>query len=265
MSPRSPGRAWLMTGVLRPEAVARLTHTTDADDAWAASRPLSEIPMARSLPSRSPIAALALALFIAAVATLLALSPQPTAQARKAACPSSSAAHARRSHHACKQSKHTPKATRKSRPHAHSRVKVHRLKRVAGGKKAAKRKPAGTTAKPPAEANLTPAICEDGSSPVRARDGSFSCADESEPGCENGSAPAPSSDGASLVCGAARTGASGSSDATCEDGSAPLHGGDGSFSCADGSEPTCEDGSEPTLTGDGALYCDAAGLGEGAG
>ena len=38
------------------------------------------------------------------------------------------------------------------------------------------------------------ATCEDGSAPVRAGDGSFSCGDESEPTCEDGSEPTPTSD-----------------------------------------------------------------------
>ena len=45
-----------------------------------------------------------------------------------------------------------------------------------------------------AQASL-PATCEDGSAPVRAGDGSFSCDDESDPDCSNGSIPALSSDG----------------------------------------------------------------------
>jgi hypothetical protein len=44
------------------------------------------------------------------------------------------------------------------------------------------------------------ATCEDGSAPVMAGDGSFSCDDESAPGCENGSVPTLSSDRSTLVC-----------------------------------------------------------------
>ncbi len=49
-------------------------------------------------------------------------------------------------------------------------------------------------------ASLPAAYCEDGSSPVRASNGSFSCADGSEPECEDGAEPTRSSNGRSLVC-----------------------------------------------------------------
>jgi hypothetical protein len=48
---------------------------------------------------------------------------------------------------------------------------------------------------------MTPATCEDGSLPVRAKVGAqFSCADGSEPGCEDGSTPSRSSAGAVPLC-----------------------------------------------------------------
>jgi hypothetical protein len=213
--------------------------------------------LARSLPSsrHSHAAALIVTILVAAALTLLAFSSQSLARARKGACPSSSAAHVRHVPRACAQSKRTSKPSHKGKAHARARVKGHHGKHAATKKQAAEGQPAKTTTKPPAPASQTPAICEDGSAPLRAGDGSFSCDDESDPVCENGATPAPSSDGSSLVCAAA--GPSGYSEATCEDGSAPLRAGDGSFFCDDESEPTCEDGSEPTLRSDHALRCNA--------
>jgi hypothetical protein len=52
-------------------------------------------------------------------------------------------------------------------------------------------------AKPPAQ---VAARCEDGSTPARAGDGSFSCEDGSLPACANGAIPTPSRNGRSLLC-----------------------------------------------------------------
>ena len=221
--------------------------------------------MTRRPPSRSLTAVLAVSLSMAGVVMLLALSPQSMAQARKAACSSPSAAHSKGSPHTCTQSQRTSKTSRKSHAHARPTVKGRHLKHAAGKKKAAKGTPAKRTAKSPAGTSQTLAICEDGSSPVRAGDGSFSCDDESAPSCEAGAAPVPSSNGLSLVCGAAAKGAFGSTEAMCEDGTAPVPAGNGSFSCDDGSEPTCEDESEPTPAGDHSLQCNGVGHDESAG
>jgi hypothetical protein len=47
---------------------------------------------------------------------------------------------------------------------------------------------------------LAGAVCEDGSAPARAKGGSFSCDDGSEPTCENGAIPTRSGNGKTLVC-----------------------------------------------------------------
>ncbi|MGH2865479.1 MAG: hypothetical protein ACRDJX_09565 [Solirubrobacteraceae bacterium] len=51
-----------------------------------------------------------------------------------------------------------------------------------------------------APASLPAAYCEDGSAPIRRSDGSFACADGSEPECEDGVEPTRSGNGRSLVC-----------------------------------------------------------------
>lgn len=121
-----------------------------------------------------------LACAIALVAALLGPA-QTLAQTRRAAsCPSSTAhAKTKRGAHACERSSHKGKA--------HGRK--HRSKHA--------------LAKAPQQgvpASLPAAYCEDGSSPVRASNGSFSCADGSEPACEDGVQPTRSSNGKSLVC-----------------------------------------------------------------
>jgi hypothetical protein len=106
---------------------------------------------------------------------------QTLAQTRTAAsCPSSTThAKARRGARACGRSSHKSKAHGRKHHSRHALAKAPRQ---------------GTPASLPA------AYCEDGSSPVRASDGSFSCADGSEPECEDGAQPTRSSNGRSLVC-----------------------------------------------------------------
>src|ERR1700680_2479085 len=114
-----------------------------------------------------------------ATVIVLALSPQTMAQARKPACPSSSTAHPGRGAHACARSGHTPKSGRSGK--AHARPKGHHSRHAAGNKKQTAKNRA--TSLP--DASRTVAVCEDGSGPVRAGDGSFSCEDGSEAACEN--------------------------------------------------------------------------------
>jgi hypothetical protein len=103
------------------------------------------------------------------------------------------------------------------------------------------------------------AVCEDGSAPIQAGDGSFSCVDESQPVCENGSVPTLSSSGTTLVCGAEPSVDSGVSEVTCEDGTAPVLGGDGYYSCVGSSGPGCEGTTVPTLSnGNWTSVCDVA-------
>jgi hypothetical protein len=209
-----------------------------------------------SLSSRSPASMLALAFLTATIVVLLVLSPQAVAQARKAACPSSVAAHPKRETRACAQARHTSKPSHKSGAHRRSKVKGHHSRHAGAKKGAAKMKAAKKRDRSPARGQ-TRAVCENGSAPVQASDGSFSCADESEPACPNGSTPVLSSNGSTLLCDTKASG-SGSSEAVCEDGSAPVRASDGSFSCDDESEPVCENGSVPTLSSDGStLLCGA--------
>ena len=186
------------------------------------------------LHGRRLTAVLALALSVAAV-VVLALSPQTMAQARKPACPSSSTGHPKRAPHSCARSGRTPKSPHKGKAHAPSKVKGHHSRH------AVVQKIQPTTTKnttPPASTRQTEAICEDGSGPVRAGDGSFSCEDGSEAACEIGVSPTSSSDGPTFVCGGDSSGGSGSADVACEDGSAAAQASDGSFSCSEDSEPT---------------------------
>jgi hypothetical protein len=124
-----------------------------------------------------------LTLLACAIALAVALlgPAQTLAQTRRAAgCPSSTAhTKAKRDAHACERSSHKGKTHRRK----------HRSKHAL-----AKTPPQGVPA------SLPPAYCEDGSPPIRASDGSFSCADGSEPECEDEAQPTRSSNGRSLVC-----------------------------------------------------------------
>jgi hypothetical protein len=121
----------------------------------------------------------ALACLIALVAALLGPA-QTLAQTRRATC-SSALTHAKAVHgtHACGRSSHKGKGHRRKRHSKHAPAKTHQQ---------------GIPATLPA------AYCEDGDTPVKSSDGSFSCADGSEPECEDGAEPARSSNGRSLVC-----------------------------------------------------------------
>jgi hypothetical protein len=185
-----------------------------------------------SLPGRRLAAVLASSLSMAAV-VVLALSPQTMAQARKPACPSSSIAHPKRGVHACARSEHTSKSPHKGNAHARLKANRHHAKHAVVNKR--ERATKNTTPSP--STRQTAAICDDGSVPVRAGDGSFSCEDDSEATCENGANPSTSSDGSTLVCGVDTSGDSGSTGVACEDGTAATQASDGSFSCAEDSEP----------------------------
>jgi hypothetical protein len=205
-----------------------------------------------SLPRRSLVAMLTLALSMATLIALLAASPQALAQAHRAACPSSSSAHRASGAHACVQARRATGSTRR-KAHGHSKVKGHHAKH-SGAKKGKGKKKAKRRAKSQAR-GVTPAICENGSVPVNNGGGVFSCADESEPMCSNGSIPVLSSNGSALVC-VVKASAGGPTEALCEDGSSPIRASDGSFSCEDESQPTCEDGATPAPSSDGStLVC----------
>jgi hypothetical protein len=162
--------------------------------------------------------ALALSAFVAAL-----LGPAQTlAQAHKASCPS---VHAKAKHgaHACTQPSHKPKRHAKHASKRKTRKKKH-----------------------PASQATVPAYCEDGSAPLRAGDGSFSCDDGSEPECEDGAAPKASRNGKSLVCLVATEDEAGASEAECEEEG---------LSCGTGSEQACEapagEESSPVCEGEG--------------
>jgi hypothetical protein len=201
---------------------------------------------------------LALAFLTATIVVLLVLSPQAVAQARKAACSSSVTTHPERGTRACARASHTSEPSQKRRTHRRPKVKGHHSRHAGARKGTAKTKTkAAKRTDKSATGGQTRALCENGSAPVRASDGSFSCADESEPVCPDGSTPVLSSNGSTLLCDV-KASSSGSSEAVCEDGSAPTRAGDGSFSCADESEPVCENGSVPALSSDGStLLCGA--------
>jgi hypothetical protein len=102
------------------------------------------------------------------------------------------------------------------------------------------------------------ALCEDGSAPIRAGDGSFSCDDESMPVCEDGSTPTPSSSGSTLVCGPESSDDSGATEVGCEEGTIAVQASDGSYSCVGSSEPGCEAPPAPQLSSERWVpLCDA--------
>ncbi len=110
----------------------------------------------------------------------------------------------------------------------------------------------GSAGKAPAQAQLQPATCEDASTPVREADGSYACADGSEPACTDGAEPVAAGNGSDPVCPATAAEVGG---VECEDGSVQ-GGATGSSGCDEGSQPECEDGSQPTLSEDGwTLEC----------
>lgn len=187
---------------------------------------------------------LPLALAVAALALLLSRPPATLGQVARAGCVPSTA-HSTDGARAC--------AARRHRTHARPKAKKHHTKHaLAKKKKKAKNRP---TAQPPAASTQQPAICEDGSGPVRGSDGSYSCEDGSEPACASGAEPTPSSDGSKLLCPVASGAGPATTPAICEDESVPLRAGDGSYSCDDGSEPECEGGSSPTVSSASTLVC----------
>jgi hypothetical protein len=110
----------------------------------------------------------------------------------------------------------------------------------------------GSAGKVPAQAQLQPATCEDASTPVREADGSYACADGSEPACTDGAEPVAAGNGSDPVCPATAAEVGG---VECEDGSVQ-GGATGSSGCDEGAQPECEDGSQPTLSEDGwTLEC----------
>jgi hypothetical protein len=139
-----------------------------------------------------------LVVFLAVLVAALLGPAQTLAQTRKLSC---SHAKAKHSTHACVQS------SRKSRKH-HSN-KHH------GRHKLATVPSEGTSA-------VEPASCEDESTPVREANGSFSCADGSEPECEDGANPTRSHNGKTLLCPVIAEPESESGEDECEEGLSAL-------------------------------------------
>jgi hypothetical protein len=140
----------------------------------------------------------ALALVSSMLAAALIKPSQSLAQTRKATCPSSAArGKAKSSTSACAKSRH------KRRHHDTSRHNA---------KHAVSKLPKGISS------TVVEAYCEDGSAPVRARDGSFSCEDGSEPLCEDGATPAHSKNGTRLVCPVFSEEEASASEVECEEG-----------------------------------------------
>jgi hypothetical protein len=109
-------------------------------------------------------------------------------------------ARAKRDAHVCVK----PARRRKARHTTKLTVTGRRAKSVSGksvpgksvpGKSVPGKTPPGTT-----PVSTTPASCEDGSAPVAADGGSFSCGDGSEPTCEDWATPTPAANGKSLIC-----------------------------------------------------------------
>jgi hypothetical protein len=150
--------------------------------------PLTSRPSIRRLTL-----ALTLALSLSAFVVALLGPAQTLAQTRRATCPT--AAHAKKRHAArCTQPSH------KSKADAHRRhVKL-------------KTKKTGS----PTSAPAAPALCEDGDAPVHTAEGTFSCADGSEPECEGGATPTASHNGNLLLCPVSAESESSSNEAECE-------------------------------------------------
>jgi hypothetical protein len=202
-----------------------------------------------SIPRRS-IAPLFAMLLLATVLALLVRSAPSSAQGSPARCASraTSSGATRTGGHArgC--------AARKHKSHAKGKAKRHHSKPIKKNK--FQHNPAPHT---PATLAPQPAVCEDASTPVSEGEGSYSCADGSEPICTDGSEPAPASKGSGPVCPTTAAPVVEFSEASCEDGSVPA-GAAGGYRCEDGSQPACEDGSQPVLSDDGsALTCLAYG------
>ncbi|HEV3033172.1 MAG TPA: hypothetical protein VGX72_00150 [Solirubrobacteraceae bacterium] len=186
------------------------------------------------MTSRPPIRRLALALTLALTLSAFVVAllgpAQTLAQTRKAACPTS-ATHGNKKHAArCTQPSH------KGRAQTHHPSK-HRVK--------PNTKTTGETS-PPASAPAAPALCEDGNTPVRAADGSFSCADGSEPECEGGASPTASHSGHHLLCPVSAEAESSSNEAECKQEGSGCATGAGEEVCetsgsGDSSEFACED------------------------
>jgi hypothetical protein len=152
---------------------------------------LLTIPSTRRLTST-----LSLVVFLAVLVAALLGPAQTLAQTHKTSC---SHTKPKRGAHAC--------ASHKGRArHANKHRGKHTL---------------ATTPSETAPA-VEPASCEDGSTPVKEANGSFSCADGSEPACEDGASPTRSHDGKSLLCPVIAEPESETGEGECEEGLSAL-------------------------------------------
>jgi hypothetical protein len=151
-------------------------------------------------PFRRLARVLALALSLGAIAAALTGASQTLAQTHRPTCSTAGA-------HAAKVKSHAGAcATHKGKPdHADKRRGKHAHARTKG-------KGGSRGSHHPATAR-----CEDGSAPTPADEGSFACADGSEPECEDGATPTPASNGKSLVCPPSSEREAGASEAECEE------------------------------------------------
>jgi len=139
-----------------------------------------------------------LVVFLAVLATALLGPAQTLAQTHKSSCSRTKGKHGA---HACVQSSHRGKKHRSNKHHGRH-----------------------TLANAPSEtaAVSEPASCEDGSAPIQAANGSFSCADGSEPECEDGANPTRSHNGKTLLCAVIAESESESAEDECEEGLSAL-------------------------------------------
>jgi hypothetical protein len=178
-----------------------------------------------SPPARRLTLALTLALSLAVLVATLLLGPSQTlARGRRATCSSSATdSRAKLATHTC------VRPARRHRGHHATRRRARHAKKAP---RASNRSPA-----------LAAAYCEDGSAPVRAGNGSFSCDDGSEPECEDGATPTVSRNGRSLVCPPASEGEAGASE-ECQAGEAGEAGeagaGCGAETGSNSGVPACE-------------------------
>jgi hypothetical protein len=133
--------------------------------------------LTKQQPTRRRARIVTIALSLVVLAAALLGPSQTFAQTHKAAC---AAARGKAAARACSSHKH------KRKPH-------HGDKK----RKAAKSKAKGGASGP---VILVPALCEDGSKPVRTGADGFTCEDGSEPSCEGNVAPTTSRNGKTLLC-----------------------------------------------------------------
>jgi hypothetical protein len=196
----------------------------DDDEPADLHHPQPPIALLINTSTRRFASTVTFAVFLAVLVAALLGPSQTLAQTHKIAC---SHARAKRRTHVCTQLSRKGKTRHASRhPGKHSLAQ-------------------GPSETVPA---LTAASCEDGSAPARESNGSFSCADGSEPECENGATPARSGNGKSLLCPVIGEDES-ESEAECEEGLAAV--------CAQGTLPgSDEQACEVSSSADSSFICE---------